>query len=224
MVEQRSNRVETDDGSRVEYLMGALKGLSHEPSAALRDRLELLSSQRLVSGGEFDKRTDRAKIELLPWLRPAFVVALLAAAGIVGALVFHVRHPEQKRTGIEARVAAPPVAPANVALNSNAHAVQVAREPEAKLSMMHHPVPRLVKSAPSQQMIVRLPYSDSEIDTGTDATIRVSMSQAELESLGFPINAALHDRRVVAELTLGDDGLPRAISVPIPIEVIREKK
>jgi hypothetical protein len=73
-------------------------------------------------------------------------------------------------------------------------------------------------------MIVRLPYSDSAIITGTDATIRVSMSQAELMSLGFPINATLHDRRVVAELTLGDDGLPRAISVPLPLEIVREKK
>jgi hypothetical protein len=73
-------------------------------------------------------------------------------------------------------------------------------------------------------MVVRLPYSNSVIDTGTDATIRVSMSQAELVSLGFPMNETFHDRRVVAELTLGDDGLPRAISVPLPLEVVREKK
>jgi hypothetical protein len=43
-------------------------------------------------------------------------------------------------------------------------------------------------------------------------------------SLGFPLNASLHDRRVVAELTLGDDGLPRAISLPLPLEVMKEKK
>jgi hypothetical protein len=73
-------------------------------------------------------------------------------------------------------------------------------------------------------MVVRLPYSNSAIDNGTDATIRVSMSQAELVSLGFPMTATLHDRRVVADLTLGDDGLPRAISVPLPLEVVRENK
>jgi hypothetical protein len=50
------------------------------------------------------------------------------------------------------------------------------------------------------------------------------MSQAELVLLGFPINTPLQDRQVVAELTLGDDGLPRAISVPLPLEVVREKK
>jgi hypothetical protein len=73
-------------------------------------------------------------------------------------------------------------------------------------------------------MTMRLPYSNSAIETGTDAIIRVSMSQSELLSLGFPINATVQDRRVVAELTLGDDGLPRAISLPLPLEVIKEKK
>jgi hypothetical protein len=50
------------------------------------------------------------------------------------------------------------------------------------------------------------------------------MSQSELLSLGFPVNASLHDRRVIAELTLGDDGLPRAVSLPLPLEVMKEKK
>ena len=69
-------------------------------------------------------------------------------------------------------------------------------------------------------MVVNLPYSNTAIDTGTDATIRVSMSQTELESLGFPMNATLRDRRVLAELTLGDDGLPRSISLLLPLELV----
>jgi hypothetical protein len=85
-------------------------------------------------------------------------------------------------------------------------------------------LPRLAQNIPARRMVVRLPYSNSAIDNGTDATIRVSMSQAELVSLGFPMTATLRDRRVVADLTLGDDGLPRAISVPLPLEVVKEKK
>jgi hypothetical protein len=73
-------------------------------------------------------------------------------------------------------------------------------------------------------MTMQLPYSNSAIETGTDTTIRVSMSQSDLVSLGFPINATIHDRRIAAELTLGDDGLPRAISLPLPLEVMKEKK
>jgi hypothetical protein len=73
-------------------------------------------------------------------------------------------------------------------------------------------------------MTLRLPYSNSAIANGTQATIRVSMSQSDLLALGFPVNATLQDRRIVADLTLGDDGLPRAISLPLPLEVIKEKK
>jgi len=50
------------------------------------------------------------------------------------------------------------------------------------------------------------------------------MSQSELLSLGFPLNATPQDRRIVAELTLGDDGLPRAISLSLPLEVMKEMK
>jgi hypothetical protein len=73
-------------------------------------------------------------------------------------------------------------------------------------------------------MTLRLPYSNGAIENGTQATIRVSMSQSDLLSLGFPVNATLQDGRIVAELTLGDDGLPRAISLRLPLEVMKEKK
>jgi hypothetical protein len=73
-------------------------------------------------------------------------------------------------------------------------------------------------------MTMQLPYSNSAIETGTYSTIRVSMAQSELLSLGFPINATVQDRRIAAELTLGDDGLPRAISLPLPLEVMKEKR
>jgi hypothetical protein len=92
------------------------------------------------------------------------------------------------------------------------------------LPEIRHSLPKVAQNVTARHMVVRLPYSNNAINTGTDATIRVSMSQAELVSLGFPMNETLHDRRVVAELTLGDDGLPRAISVPLPLEVVREKK
>jgi hypothetical protein len=50
------------------------------------------------------------------------------------------------------------------------------------------------------------------------------MSQSELLSLGFPINRTVQDRRIVADLTLGDDGLPRVISVPLPLKVMKENR
>ena len=215
MVEQRSTRTETTDASRMEYLLGALTGLSQQdPPPALRERLRLLSYQRLRTGVEPGARAD-----FRSWLRPAFVVALLAVIGFIAVRVAHLYRSEPLRVGIELRVA-PPKEPSSI----GSAAVPVVRGGEVKSTRPRHSLPSLAQNTIARRMVVSLPYSNSAIDTGTDATIRVSMSQTELVSLGFPMNATLHDRRVLAELTLGDDGLPRSISVPLPLELVKERK
>src|ERR1700757_4801741 len=94
----------------------------------------------------------------------------------------------------------------------------------ASRSEAHRRQPARAQAASAGRMTMQLPYSNSAIETGTYTTIQVSMSQSDLVSLGFPINATIHDRRIAAELTLGDDGLPRTISLPLPLEVMKEKK
>jgi hypothetical protein len=220
MVEQRPTRTETADAPRMEYLLGALTSLSQQdPPLALRDRLSLLSYQRLRGGVEPGQRPGSPRAGLRPWLRPAFVAALLIVIGSLAALVVNLHRSERLRTAIELRVA-PPKEPSSIGTAARS---AVPAE-EVKPPRTSHSLPRLAQNTTARRMVVRLPYSNSAIDTGTDATIRVSMSQTELVSLGFPMNATLHDRRVVAELTLGDDGLPRSISLPLPLEVVKEKK
>jgi hypothetical protein len=215
MVEQRSTSTETTDSSRMEYLLGALRSLSQQdPPPALRERLRLLSYQRLRAGVE-----PGARAGFRSWLRPAFVVALLAVIGFIAVRVAHLYRSEPLRAGIELRVA-PPTEPSSI----GSAAVPVVRGGEVKSRRPRHSLPGLAQNTIARRMVVSLPYSNSAIDTGTDATIRVSMSQTELVSLGFPMNATLHDRRVLAELTLGDDGLPRSISVPLPLELVKERK
>ncbi|HEX3435384.1 MAG TPA: hypothetical protein VHT24_01345 [Pseudacidobacterium sp.] len=102
-------------------------------------------------------------------------------------------------------------------------AVPAVTEPDT-VARTSHSHAKLILHHDLRRMVIRLPYSNSDVVTGTDATIQVLMSQSELSSLGFPVNASLHDRRVVTELTLGDDGLPRAVSLPLPLEVVKEKK
>jgi hypothetical protein len=214
MVKQRPTRTETADAPRLEYLLGVLRSLSQQdPPPALRDRLERLSYQRLRGGVEPGRRLDSPQAGLRSWLRPAFAIALLIVIGSLAVLVVYVRQPGRLRAGIASRVAPPKesFAPGT----STSSAVPVA---EVKSPKRSHSLAKLAQNTTARRMVVRLPYSNSAIDTGTDATIRVSMSEAELVSLGFPMNATLRDRRVVAELTLGDDGLPRSISVPLPLE------
>jgi hypothetical protein len=132
-------------------------------------------------------------------------------------LVAYLHRTESLRANIEPLVAHPKE-PFSSAAPSTVPAATV------KPLKIRHGLPKAAENTIARRMVVRLPYSNSAIDTGTDATLRVSMSQAELVSLGFPMNGTLYDRHVVAELTLGDDGLPRAISVTLPLEIVREKK
>jgi hypothetical protein len=212
LVEQQSKRTETPDAPSVEYLLGVLRGLpQQDPSPELRDRLHLLSITRLREGAELVRQPG-----LRPWFRPAFVVALLIAIASVTMVVTDVRPPDPSQAGR--------IAPPKESFSAVTGASSSLPAAPVRPSKMSHPLSKLPPNTTARQMVLRLPYSDSAIDTGTDATIRVSMSQAELVSLGFPMNATLHDRRVVAELTLGDDGLPRAISVPLPVQIVKEKK
>jgi hypothetical protein len=217
IVEQRPKGTETP---RVEYLLGVLRSLSpQDPPPALRDRLQLLSIERLRGRAELGRRFGRPQPGFQSWFRPALAFALLIAIGSAAVLVAYLRQSEPLRVGIESRVTPP-----KQSFNTDTGALAAVPAAEVKPPKMTHSSPRLAQNTPARRMVVRLPYSNSAIDNGTDATIRVSMSQAELVSLGFPMTATLHDRRVVADLTLGDDGLPRAISVPLPLEVVREKK
>ena len=220
MVEQRSTNTETTDASRMEYLLGALRTLSQrDPPPALRERLRLLSYQRLRTGVEPRRRLGSPRAGLRSSLRPALVVALLTVIGFLALRVAYLYRSEPLRARMELHVA-PPKEPSSI----KSAAVPVVRGIEGKSARPRHSLPSRPQNTIAQRMVVRLPYSNSAIDTGTDATIRVSMSQTELVSLGFPMNAMLQDRRVLAELTLGDDGLPRSISVPLPLQLVKEKK
>jgi hypothetical protein len=158
----------------------------------------------------------------LGWLRPAFATVLLAAIGVAAALVFHFRQHELRQTDRAAAVSEPAVSP-SISPENTAQAATAAPAPVTRRTPIHRLHFGLAQTA-GRRMTMQLPYSNSAIETGTYSTIRVSMSQSELLSLGFPINATLHDRRIAAELTLGDDGLPRAISLPLPLQVMKEKR
>lgn len=220
MSEQPSRRTEAEDGSRVDDLLGLLGDLSQQsPSPALRERLGALAASRLSENPDDAARPVSKGRRTLSWLKPTFAAALLVTIGLTTVFVIHFRREEPAQANKTAKV--------NHPVASSEYRTPVAPAPRrlvAKQSRIHHSQPVSTPPFGARQMTMRLPYSNNAIQTGTDATFRVSMSQSELLSLGFPINATVPDRRIVAELTLGDDGLPRAISVPLPLEVMKEKQ
>jgi hypothetical protein len=217
---QRSKRTETEDVSRVDSLLGLLRDVSQRnPSPALREQLGALAARRLSgnpANAKFLRAADRTRPE---WLKPALAAALLITAGLVVVFAGLFRHHEATPIEKTATVSNPVLSPEKKA------AVAPQRQPPpARHPMARRPEHAMAQPASPRQMIMRLPYSNGAIETGTGTTIRVSMSQSELLSLGFPINEIVQDRRIIAELTLGDDGLPRAISLPMPLEVMKEEK
>jgi hypothetical protein len=182
-----------------------------DPSPALRERLSGLAFQRLPRKMEPSPRP-------LRWLMPILSGALLIFLGILGLYVAYRRSGQSPpvESGKAHSFAASPVTGVSTAT--------ITRPSKARSPAAYHAPAGLTKQSGPERMTLRLPYSNGAIENGTQATIRVSMSQSDLLSLGFPVNATLQDGRIVAELTLGDDGLPRAISLPLPLEIMKEKK
>jgi hypothetical protein len=214
MSEQQSKRIEIEDVSRVDSLLGFIGDLSkREPPMALRERLRVLAGERL---SHYPRHVERKR---LTWLKPVVASACFVAAGLATGLAVHFfERSHIRNSGTAKLISSVP------SQETMIHSVAVVRPSADKLPKSHHLRPSLVELPSTRQMTLRLPYSNSAIATGTGTTIRITMSQSELVSLGFPINETVQDRRIVAELTLGDDGLPRAISLPLPLEVLKEKK
>lgn len=220
MSEQQSKRRGTENVSRVEHLLGLLGDISQrDPSPALRESLSQLAASRLEANPGNAARPKDGGRKRLAWLGPAFAAALFVALGLTTLFAIHFRREEPTRASKAVKANHPAMPSEHRTLEAAAP-----RHPVSEQSRIHHKEPPFVAPVSARQMTMRLPYSNTAIHTGTDATIRVSMSQSELLSLGFPISATIPDRRVMAELTLGDDGLPRAISVPLPLEVMKEKQ
>ena len=68
-------------------------------------------------------------------------------------------------------------------------------------------------AANPQPVFVTLPFSDPALMSGTSVTIRLALSEAELLAMGVRPIESNSSGSYVADLVLGDDGLPRAIRI-----------
>ena len=134
---------------------------------------------------------------------------LLAAAVLFVALVSTFGAMISNRSG---HISPPPKVPppANMQPPSVLETREVAPKtpPPAKVKRRQHP-----KVANPQPVFVRLPFSDPTLMVGTSVTIRLALSDAELLAMGIRPIESDPSRSYVADLVLGDDGLPRAIRI-----------
>lgn len=219
MKDQHPDRIKSEDIANLDQLLESLKRIEVQgPSPAVRNRLSELYAERLRETPIPTKKPSDWHLKPSFWFQFAAASGMLIA-GIGGAMLLVHFHQRGHLQADHNSVASP-----GVTLASGGRVVAAVPIPKVARVPTRHLRSAPAKDAVPQRMIVRLPYSNDSIATGTSTTIRVSMSQSELVSLGFPMSETVQDRQVVAELTLGDDGLPRTISLPFPLQVIKEKR
>jgi hypothetical protein len=216
MKKRRHDPIEPKDFARLDRLLEPLKKVPVQgPSSAVKDSLNALYVQRLRENPIPRVQLDGQRPRFSFWFKPAAATVFVIAVSIGTMFVVHLRQREHLRAGNN-----PGFSLSKGSFSSEVRTAPATPIPMASSQPARHAQLAQVHNVNPTEMIVRLPYSDNVIATGTSTTIQVSMSQSELVSLGFPLAESLKNRRLIAELTLGDDGLPRAISLPLPLEVI----
>lgn len=66
-------------------------------------------------------------------------------------------------------------------------------------------------AAPTAGDFVALPTFDPSIPLGVSRMVRVDMPGSALQLIGYPIDGQLLDRRVIADVLVGQDGVPYAV-------------
>jgi len=199
--------------SHTDELLRLLREVSpQEPSPYIREQLDAMGSLQFSNTPFF--RWRHALRNLWPWALP---VTALAVVVVVMALPF--RHDV---AGLDLRVSPPGVPPwlASTSLSSNPAPQTSAPAPGTRKNT--HVRAMAPKTKPVDRLTVSLPYSNPDISTGTSTVVRVAMPQMQLAALGLPLPAVGANSRIIADVTLGDDGLPKSISLPLPLQVVKE--
>jgi hypothetical protein len=137
---------------------------------------------------------------------------LLAAAVLFAALVLTAGSIIFKRSG--QRVHTPSEITAHAEPQPKAAVLEPrsSSQPKALPTAKAKPHQR-ANAADPQPVFVTLPFSDPTLMSGTSVTIRLALSEAELLAMGVRPIESNSSGSYVADLVLGDDGLPRAIRI-----------
>ena len=197
--------------AHTEHLLRLLKEVSaQDPPARLRERIVEMSSARIEPKHLFPV----FGLELAKANRWLLIVSTAVAALVIAAILNVIYRPAPPYS-LTVRMMTPS-APQVVSAPSEALSV-----PRIRRNRPRRPD---VKSAsvPHDRLTLLLPYSNADVSTGTATTVRISIPQSQLVALGLPLPAGTANSRIVADVVLGDDGMPTAVSLPLPLQVVKE--
>jgi len=198
--------------AHTEHLLRLLKEVSAQnPPARLRKRIVEMSSAQTRPKRLFPVfGWERAKANR--WL---LIVSTAAGALVIAAalnMIYRPAPPDSLTVGMMTP-SAPQVMPVPSEVLRSVPRIRRNRPRRSDVK----PVP-----LPNDRLTLLLPYSNVDVSTGTTTTVRISIPQSQLIALGLPLPAGTANSRIVADVALGDDGMPKAISLPLPLQVVKE--
>lgn len=201
--------------ARTDELLRLLREVSpQEPSPYIREQLEAMGS--LQFGSTPFLRWRQALQSHWLWALPG-----AALAGVVVAVMFLPLRPQVAALDLQVTPPGLPPPPGSNSYSFNPQVTETSAPVSGtkKKTRVSDAAP---KTKPIDRLTVPLPYSNPDISTGTSTVVRVAMPQMQLAALGLPLPALSADSRIIADVTLGDDGLPKSISLPLPLQVVKE--
>jgi len=210
-------KVSPDELNDVE-LDQMLRSLKDAPIPAPADKIR--HNLQRVSAMSHASKESASRSAVHPcWLRWAFAMVACVAA-IVGVSLHYIQRPHENVIGIVSVVDGSGADATRGAVRG----LQKHVPPSHKVTIgvgksLSHSKPHQDLSQP-RSFTVGLPYSNRDIANGTDAAISVQVSREELMALGCPMGDVTGDHKYLAEIALGDDGLPRSIRIPLPLRSI----
>jgi hypothetical protein len=154
---------------------------------------------------------DRSAV-LVPKRRPLLVAGMASALLVAAAAILAIAALSNRRAE---KPGPTPVLAASDRIREAPRGTQIPNQPVASQlpaarAERHH---RRLPAKNQQPAFVALPFSDPTLANGTNVTVRMTFSDAELLALGVAPGVSEQKRFYVADVILGDDGLPRAIRV-----------
>ncbi|QEE27869.1 hypothetical protein FTW19_07605 [Terriglobus albidus] len=199
--------------ARTDELLRLLREASpQEPSPYIREQLEAMGSLQF-SSTPFQRGRQALQHHWL-WALP------IAALAIVVVVMFLPLRPQV--AALDLQVTPPGLPPSPGSNSSNSQVPEISSPVSSTKKSTRVPDAAPPKTKPIDRLTVPLPYSNPDISTGTSTVVRVAMPQVQLAALGLPLPAVAADSRIIADVTLGDDGLPKSISLPLPLQVVKE--
>ena len=151
--------------------------------------------------------------------RAVFAVSLAACLAIAvawlrtGKLTQDVRNPGPPAQVAKAPVPQPEIVAPKIERPSMSLIASAPVKPRVRAKQRSKPRGHSVETAPAITAgdFIALPTFDPAVPVGESRMVRMDLPGSALQLIGYPVDGQLLDRRIVADVLVGEDGLPYAV-------------